>query len=146
MVLGGRPEVPQDRLVALRQQREAADLVLRPRSDVRGRDVADVVHVEAEDGPHLRLGQQVLDPSQAFAAQPIEIDPALPVHRHRAVGFDCHGYAPLSIRLVTYCTTREPLRTPGSRSAPWNLRATAKTESARASRPSGAPARPDSRM
>ena len=43
-----RAKVPEDRLVVLRQQREPADLVLRPRADMSGRDVAHVIHVEAE--------------------------------------------------------------------------------------------------
>ena len=58
VVLGGRAEVPQDGLVVLRQQSEAADLVLRPGADVRGGDVAHVVHVEAQQRAHLRLRQQ----------------------------------------------------------------------------------------
>ena len=67
VMLGGGAEVPEDRLVVLRQQREAADLVLRPRADVRGRDVAHVVHVEAEHRAELRFGQQLLDARQALA-------------------------------------------------------------------------------
>ena len=130
VVPGGGAEVPEDRLVVLRQQREPADLVLRPGPDVRGGDVADVVHVEAEHGAHLRLGEQVLDPCEPLAPQPIEVDPALPVHRHRAVCLDCHGSAPeLSpdpitdlkwgpgvISFICY-TARAPRRTPGVRSA-----------------------------
>ncbi len=90
MMPGGRSEVPEDRLVVLRQQRETADLVLRPRADVRRRDVAHVVHVEAQHRAHLGLGQQFLDARQAFPAQPIEIDPLLPIDRHRSVGSGCH--------------------------------------------------------
>ena len=41
----------------LRKQAEAVQLVLRPRADVRGRDVADVRHVEAEQRPQLRLAR-----------------------------------------------------------------------------------------
>ena len=55
VMLGGRAEIPEDRLVVLRQQREAAVLVLRPGADVRGGDVAHVVHVEAEQRAHLGL-------------------------------------------------------------------------------------------
>jgi len=57
MVPGRRSEVPQDWVVILRQQREAVGLVLRPCADVRGRQVAHVVHVEAEQRAHRRLGQ-----------------------------------------------------------------------------------------
>jgi hypothetical protein len=54
---------------------------------VRGRDVAHVVHVEAEQRANLGLRQQILDPRQPLAAQAIEINALLPIHRHRAVGF-----------------------------------------------------------
>ena len=48
VVAGGRAEVPEDRIVAARQQREAGVLVARPLADVRARDVADVVRVEEQ--------------------------------------------------------------------------------------------------
>ena len=90
MVLGGRAEVPQDGLVVLRQQSEAADLVLRPGADVRGGDVAHVVHVEAQQRAHLRFRQQRFHARQALAAQPVEVDALLPIHRHGSVSFQCH--------------------------------------------------------
>ena len=67
MVLGGRAEVPQNRLVILRQQREAADLVLRPGADVRRGDVAHVVHVEAQQRAHLGFREQRFDARQTLA-------------------------------------------------------------------------------
>src|SRR5262245_66642517 len=88
MMFCGGSKVPEDRLVTLRQERETADLVLGPRADVRGGDVADVVHVEAEHRAQLRLGEHVLDAREPLAAQTIEIDAPFPIHRHRAVGFD----------------------------------------------------------
>ena len=87
VVLGGRTEVPQNRLIILRQKREAAVLVLRPSADVRGGDVAHVVHVEAEQSAHLRFLQQRSGASQALAPQALEIHPIFPIHRHRSVGF-----------------------------------------------------------
>ena len=90
MMLGGRAEIPQDRLVVLRQQREAADLVLRPGADVRRGDVAHVVHVEAQQRAHLRFRQQRFDARQPLLAQAIEIDALLPIHRHGSVSFQCH--------------------------------------------------------
>src|SRR5437764_903432 len=45
---GRRSEVPHDRLVVLWQQAEPDQLVHRPRPDMGRSDVADVVHVEAE--------------------------------------------------------------------------------------------------
>src|SRR5215472_11935433 len=47
VMAGGGAEVPHDRLVAPRQQREAGRLVQGPGADVGGRQVSDVVHVEA---------------------------------------------------------------------------------------------------
>ena len=90
MMFGGGSEIPQDGLVILRQKREAIGLVLRPGADVRRRQVAHVVHVEAEQRSHLRLGKQVFRFLQTFAAETIEIDPALPVDRHGSVSFECH--------------------------------------------------------
>ncbi len=90
MVPGGRAEVPQDRLVILRQQSEAADLVLRPGADVRGGDVAHVVHVEAQQCAHLRFRQQGFGACQALAAQAVHIDALLPIHRHGSVSLQCH--------------------------------------------------------
>ena len=91
VMLRRRAEIPQDRLVILRQQREAADLVLRPCADVRGGDVAHIVHIEAQQRADLGFRQQRFNARQAFAAQTVEVDALLPIHRHRAVGFQCHN-------------------------------------------------------
>jgi hypothetical protein len=93
VVAGGRAEVPHDRLVVLGQEAEAVELVLRPRADVRGRDVADVRHVEAQQRPDLRAGELRLDPRQALLAEAVEADPLLPVDRHRPVGVNAHCLA-----------------------------------------------------
>ena len=100
MVLRRRPEIPEDRLAVLRQQREPADLVLRPRADVGGGDVADVVHVEADERAQLRLRQQLFDARKALAAQAIEIDPPLPVDAHRAVGANRHKVSLILFRVL----------------------------------------------
>ncbi len=55
VVFRRRSEIPQNRLVVLRKQREAVGFVLRPCSNVCRRQVADVIHVEAEKGAHLRF-------------------------------------------------------------------------------------------
>src|SRR5207237_3553681 len=68
MVTRGGAKVPHDRLVALRQQREPDQLVHRPRADVRGGDVADVRHVEAEQRAELRLLQRSFRPRQPLRA------------------------------------------------------------------------------
>src|SRR5258708_8017686 len=101
MVTGGRSEVPEDRLGAPREQREAADLVLRPRADVRGGDVADVVHVEAEQRAHLRLFQQLFGACEALRAQALEIDALFPVHRHRAKSLQTHCFSKAGLKACT---------------------------------------------
>ena len=58
MMLGGGAEIPENRLVVLRQQREAVGFVLRPGADVRRGEVAHIVHVEAEQRAHLRFREQ----------------------------------------------------------------------------------------
>ena len=85
-----RAEVPHDRLVALRQQAEAVELVGRPGADVCRGDVADVAHVEAQQRAQLRLRQQRLDPRQALLAQAVVANPLLPVDAHRAVAMQSH--------------------------------------------------------
>ncbi len=85
VMLGGRAEIPENRLAFLGQQRETAHLVLRPRSDVRGGDVSDVVHVEAQDRAHFGFREEIFDPLQALPPQPVKVDPLLPVDRHRSM-------------------------------------------------------------
>jgi hypothetical protein len=50
-----RSEIPQDRLIVLWKEREAIRLVLGPCTDVGRGQVADIVHVEAQQRTHLRL-------------------------------------------------------------------------------------------
>ena len=79
-------EVPEDRVVATREQRETGVLVARPLADVRARDVADVVRVEQEQPAEVGGVERLLCPRQAIAAELREVDPLLPVHRARRVG------------------------------------------------------------
>jgi hypothetical protein len=90
MVFGSGSEIPQDRFVILRQQREAVGLVLRPGADMRRGQVTHIVHVEAEQRSHLRLGEEVFRLLQAFAAETIEVDAILPIDRHGSVRSECH--------------------------------------------------------
>ena len=90
MVLRRRSEVPQNRLVILRKQREAIRLVLRPGTDVGRGQVPDIVHVEAQERAHLGLLQKILGARQAFAAQAIEVNPIFPIHRHRSICGQSH--------------------------------------------------------
>ena len=43
-----RTEIPNNRLIVLRQKRKSHELIHRPGADVGGSDIANVVHVEAE--------------------------------------------------------------------------------------------------
>ena len=92
MMLGGRTEIPEYRLVILRQKREAVGLVLRPGADVRRGDVAHVVHVETKQRSHGGFLQQIFRFLQTFAPQTVEVDPVLPVDGHRSVSFESHKY------------------------------------------------------
>ena len=127
---GGRAEVPHDRLVALRQQAEADVLVDGPHADVGGRDVADVAHVEAEQRAQLRLFERCLRASQACLAQPVEVDPLLPVDPHHAIAADPHRAPPVRC----FGRARARLRPRSGVSARSRPRAAARTAPARPSR------------
>ena len=86
VVAGGRAEVPEDRIGAAREQREARVLVARPLADVRARDVADVVRVEQQHRAELRGLERRLRAVEPLLAQAREVDALLPVHRPRRVG------------------------------------------------------------
>src|SRR5580700_5149755 len=94
MMASGRAEVPEDRVVILRQQCEAADFVLRPGTDVGGGEITHIVHIEAEKGAHLRLREKRLRALQAFTTQPVKINSLFPVNGHRSVSWQCHGRPP----------------------------------------------------
>jgi hypothetical protein len=51
---------------------------------VGARDVADVVEVEEEDGPEIRGVEGGLRPPEAVLAEPVGVDPLLPVDGLRA--------------------------------------------------------------
>src|SRR5205823_15115069 len=95
VVACSRAEVAHDRLVVVRQQADTNELVHRPGADVRGRDVADVRHVEAEERAQLGALQVVLRAGEPLAAQPVEVGPLLPVDLHRSVGAQRHFAPPL---------------------------------------------------
>src|SRR5712675_1891341 len=52
VVFRGRPKIPQNRLVILREECEAIRFVLGPSADVGRGQVADIVHVEAQESAH----------------------------------------------------------------------------------------------
>ena len=81
VVLGRRPEVPDVRIAAARQQRVARHLVARPLADVGARDVADVVEVEQQDGAEVRGGQRVACPRRAVGRAAARRSSALPSRR-----------------------------------------------------------------
>ena len=90
VMLGGRSEIPQNRLVVLRKKGEAICLVLSPSTNVGGGDVPDIVHVKAQQRAHLRLLEKILGARQSFAAQAIEVDPIFPIDSHRSVSRQSH--------------------------------------------------------
>ncbi len=102
----GGAEVPQDRVLSARQEREADVLVALPRPDRGARQVAQVVRVEEQERPEVGGVESGLRPGHPVAAQPVEIDPLLPVHRHRrpARG-NVHHSALLPARVQRFCTT-----------------------------------------
>src|SRR5258707_875353 len=116
MVPGSRAEVPQDRLVVLRQQREPADFVLRPGADVGGGEVPHIVHVEAQQRAHFGLLKQSLGLLQSLPAQAVEVDALLPIHRHASISFQCHSISPAQIRFNWTRPTCAPALQTGSRS------------------------------
>jgi hypothetical protein len=83
MVLGRRAEVPQDRFALAGQQHAARALVPGPLTDVGAGDVPDVVLVKQQDGGQLGGAQRLAGLLQPLAPQTPEVDPLLPVHRHR---------------------------------------------------------------
>ena len=90
MVLRRRSEIPQDRLVVSRKEREAIRLVLSPGTDVGRGQVPDIVHVEAQERAHPGLSQKILGARQALPAQAIEVNPVFPIHRHRSISGQSH--------------------------------------------------------
>ena len=68
---------------AAREQHPARVLVARPLADVRARDVADVVRVEQQQRTEVGGLERRLRPREPVGAQLGEVDPLLPVDRHR---------------------------------------------------------------
>ena len=91
VVPGGRAEVPDDRLAAAGQQREPDQLVHRPGADVGGGHVADVGEVEGQQGTELGSIEVLSEALQPIGAEPVEVDPLLPVDCVRPVRADRHG-------------------------------------------------------
>src|SRR5262245_14277215 len=76
---GGRAEVPHPGLAVASEQTPARELVARPFTDDRARDVADVVLVEHEQGAETRGGQGLAHPPQAVAVQTPKVHTLLEV-------------------------------------------------------------------
>ena len=86
MVARCRSEVPEDRVGPSHEKREARVLVAGPLSDVRARDVADVVRIEQQHRPQLGRLECRLGTVEAVLTQAREVDALLPVDRARRVG------------------------------------------------------------
>jgi len=80
------PEVPEDRVVPARQQREPGVLVARPLADVGARDVPDVVGIEEQERAKVGRFERGLRTVEPLTAETGEIDPLFPVNRPRRVG------------------------------------------------------------
>ena len=85
-----RAEIPNDRFVVLRQEREAHQFIHGPGADVGSGDVADVVHVETEKRAHLGGLESVLDACQTFTAEAVQVDALFPIDAHQAKGLKPH--------------------------------------------------------
>ena len=97
VMLRRRAEVPEHRIALAREQHASRALVSRPFPDVRARDVADVVLVEEEHRAERGVPQRRTRLLQPVAPEPGEVDPLLPVDRHRrAARGDVHRRAPPS--------------------------------------------------
>ena len=91
VVLRRRAEVPQVRLAAAGEEREARHLVARPLPDVGARDVADVVEVEDQQGAQLRCLERLADAVEPVVPQPLGVDALLPVDGLESRGADRSG-------------------------------------------------------
>ena len=116
VVLGGGAEVPEDRVVVAGQEREADVLVALPGADRGARHVAQVVRVEQQQRAEVRRRQRRLRPREPVSAQTVEIDPLLPVDRHRrASRRDLHQEPPELARLFSDSAHSPRARQPARR-------------------------------
>src|SRR6516225_660700 len=90
MMARRRAEVPHDRLVVLRQKREAHELVHCPGADMRCSNIPNIVHVEAEERAQVRLFQRGLDTIKTIAPQPVDVHALFPIDAHEAESFEAH--------------------------------------------------------
>jgi len=86
VVNGGGAEIPQDRLGAARQQREAAQLVALPLADLGAGQIADVVDVKAQQRAGFRRIQRLPGTTEPIAVEPRKVDPLLEVDRRGSQG------------------------------------------------------------
>lgn len=70
VVSGRRAKVPHDRFHPARQEREARQLVAGPLADVGACDVADGVHVEAQEAAAFRGVELRRGPREPLASEP----------------------------------------------------------------------------
>ena len=105
VVARGRAEVPHHRVIALREQAEARELVHRPGTDVGRGDVADVGHVEAQQCADVGLREQPLDPLQALACAASRCRRAAPSRRW-SVRMSCPFLSTLCSRLQARASRR----------------------------------------
>ncbi len=80
----GRAEIPQDRVLAARQQHEARELVARPFADLGRGDVADVVVVEQQQRAEVGCLKRRLRAGEAITVQAPVVDALLEIDAHGA--------------------------------------------------------------
>src|SRR4029079_19819540 len=71
VVARGGPEVPEDRILAARQQCEADVLVALPRPDRRAGQVTEVVRVEQKERTEIGGLERGLLPGHSMTAEPV---------------------------------------------------------------------------
>src|SRR5690349_587845 len=94
MMFRCRAEVPKNRVALARKQQATGALVTGPFTNVRARDVADVVLVEQEYRTEGGVAQRLARLLEALGPEPREVDPLLPIDSHRRPArSDVHGRA-----------------------------------------------------
>src|SRR6266516_6380500 len=89
-----RTKVPQDRLIILWEKCEASQFVHRPGTDMRGSDVAHVVHIEAQQRTHLGFLEQLFDAFQSLITQSLVVYAFFPIYTHQSLCFNSHSSTP----------------------------------------------------
>src|SRR5688500_4758337 len=91
LVTRRRPEIPDDRITATRDESKTDQLVDRPRADMRRRGITKVGDIETQQRTQRRLLQRLVQPGQPLHAQPIHVDTNFPIDTVRTKRADRHS-------------------------------------------------------